>query len=355
MSSAPARRPLKPDRELQSLLKGDGYGARLLIIKPSSFGDVVHALPVLESLKGRYPRAVCGWVIKPEWSPLLEGHPHLEQVIPFPIQHFRGVAAAGRFVQWTREVLRSFGATVAIDLQGLLRSGLVAATSGAALRLGGSDARECATRFYSKVVTVNRDDHAVVRYLRIASVLDIQSDADRIGCWLPEGEMPASFEVTERPFVVLHPWARGTGKSLPDAVIQAMVDIWGHERIMVVGRCLSPPDLPGRTGLLVNRTDLRQLIAVLRSADCVVSVDSGPLHLAAALGRRVLGIYTWSDPAKVGPWSLHARIWRSGRIMTMREIREGASVPPPGPPPAIMDVEPILRWVREATAAEISS
>src|SRR3954453_2832272 len=115
---------------------------RVCLIKPSSLGDVVHALPVLSALRAAWPHAHLAWIVNRGLRGLLDGHPHLDEVIPFDRSSVglgpRGLAAFARFVRELRR--REFD--LAIDLQGLLRSGLMAACTGAKIRVGMADARE---------------------------------------------------------------------------------------------------------------------------------------------------------------------------------------------------------------------
>jgi ADP-heptose:LPS heptosyltransferase len=140
------------------------------------------------------------------------------------------------------------------------------------------------------------------------------------GDWLPEGEVRPEWPVGG--FVVLHPFARGAGKSLGWEGVVAMAEVWREFPVVVVGRTDEPPPrtLPGSVINLVNATTLLQLIGLLRRARFVVSVDSGPMHLASALRRPLLGLHTWSDPRKVGPYDPGAWVWKAGRILRRYEV-----------------------------------
>src|SRR5947209_1189936 len=149
---------------------------RIALIKPSALGDIIHSLPVLTALRHRYPDAHISWVVNRGYAPLLEGHPDLNEVLPFDRKLSRAGLLGrlnnyGRFVGALRE--RRFD--LVIDLQGLFRSGLMALASGAPRRVGLSTAREGARWFYTDVVRVADFNavHAVERCWLIAEAFGV--------------------------------------------------------------------------------------------------------------------------------------------------------------------------------------
>ena len=317
-------------------------GARgdVVIVKPSSLGDIVHTLPAVAWLHQAWPGLRLHWVVNSEWRPLLDGSPLLESVIEFPRSRFRGLGGLLRARRWIRGYeagLSSREVVLALDFQGLLRSAWLARKSTAPLVIGLDDAREGARWFYGARVPARRPDggvlHSVDRYLGLVRALQPgvdESDALR-GDWLPVGDgvegLPESW------FIVLHPFARGEGKSLGWPSVAALGRLWSGWPVVVVGRSEAPPPpgLPANVVNLVGRTTLRQLIGVLRRAAFVVSVDSGPMHLASALHRPLVGIHTWSDPRSVGPYDPSAWIWKAGELCRRDRIDDrlaAASVPP---------------------------
>ena len=202
---------------------------------------------------------------------------------------------------------------MALDLQCLLRSGVMASCSGAQTIFGLDDAREGAGFFYTNKIPVRRDEHAVTRYLRTVLALGI----DPLTPWqwsLPAGEPCRAFSPTG-PYLILHPFSRGEGKSMDAASIRAFVEAYsGRSQILLVGAGSCGEDLGNRVVNLLGKTTLSELIFLLRGASFVVSVDSGPMHLAAALDVPLLSIHTWSDPRLVGPYSETAWIWQGGEI-----------------------------------------
>lgn len=297
LSRASSRRLSTIDSQLQTVL----------LIKPGSLGDVVHALPVAAAIHRAWPGARLSWVIDPRWQPVLEGNPAVAECVPFPRQDFRGATGLLRGARW----LGGFWPRqpdLAIDLQCLLRSALVARAARSRRIIGLSDAREGAGLFYHEPAPVTAGRHAVDRYLAVLPLLGIS---------IPdEPEFPlATGDPIDAPedFVLLHPYARGAGKSLDEITVRALCErIAGP--IVLAGIGQPPFPLPPRVVDLTGRTTLPQLIWLLRRARCVISVDSGPMHLAAAVGARLLSIHTWSDPRRVGPYSKNAWIWQGGEL-----------------------------------------
>jgi heptosyltransferase-1 len=124
------------------------------------------------------------------------------------------------------------------------------------------------------------------------------------------------------PFLVLHPFARGGGKSLSNAVIESFCRALAPTRVVLVGktsRGIKPPD---NCVNLANQTTLLQLIWLLRGAQFTISVDSGPMHIAAAISSRLVSIHTWSDPRRVGPYNADAWVWKNGQLLRAGELAE---------------------------------
>ena len=303
---------------------------QVLVIKPSSLGDVVHTLPAVAAIKRHYPEAPLRWVVNPEWAPLLQGNPHIDEVIIFPRAEFRGVRAITRFLPWARRFGKNYAADLVLDFQGLLRSGILsrcARQRASGRTVGLSDAREGAGLFYDETADVRSRRHAVDRYLALVEHLGIATP--RPLEWpLPPGD-PVSGVAPGA--VLLHPFSRGEGKSLTIDEVAAICAELAPHPVQIVGRSeLSFPLPPNATNLL-NQTTLAQLIWLIRQARFVVSVDSGPMHIAAALTDQLLSIHTWSDPRKVGPYRGDAWVWKDGRLSRMSEHLPGAARLP-GPP-----------------------
>ncbi len=313
----------------------------ILIIKPSSLGDVVHTLPAVACVRRRWPEAKIRWLVNPEWAPVLERNPDVDEVIEFPRAKFRGLAGWMRLPRWIRGLRERVQPDLALDFQGLLRSALVARFSCAAggKCWGSSDSRECARLLHHKIVQVpprSEPVHAVRRYLALVAAL---------GCDIttpPEWRLPAGTRPADCPedFILLHPFSRGEGKSLTADETAGICRELPSAKIVIAGRAdiaLSPQ--PNVVDLL-NKTTLPELCWMLRRAKFVISVDSGPMHIAAALSANLLSIHTWSDPRKVGPFAPGAWIWKDGKIGRMSNFPNGSPVPR----------QAIGRWLAEKIA-----
>lgn len=290
---------------------GEGGARSLLLIKPGSMGDVIHALPVASAIRRAWPDAFLTWVVDPRWAPLLEGNPAVSRIRLFPRQGFRGPVGWVRAIRWY-SALGGLRPDFVVDLQGLLRSALMARCCRGKVAVGLSDAREGAGFFYHRIAKTVPDEHAVFRYLRCLSLLGIAGPEHR-EFFIPSGTAPS----LPPGCIVLHPFARGAGKSMDAGAIRAFVteiQAKSRRRVVIVGVGDPPASLPVGVIDLTGKTSLAELIGILRSARFVVSVDSGPMHLASAIGVPMLGVHTWSDPRLVGPFDKGAWIWQGGGI-----------------------------------------
>ncbi|MBS0660825.1 MAG: glycosyltransferase family 9 protein [Verrucomicrobia bacterium] len=292
---------------------------RIVLLKPSSFGDIIHTLPALAALRRAHPRAHLSWVVNAEWVPLLEEIPALDAIRVFPRHRFRGLGGLLAFRRWLREEPRKWGADLVLDFQGLLRSGLIARAIGGPRIVGLSDSREGARFFHSEVVPVGGVQHAVDRYLVLARAAGARADAVEFP--LRAGRPLEAFPWRDERFVALHPFSRGQGKSLTAAQTAELARLLQPHPVVLLGRGRAEGmRWPDNVLDLLDRTKLDELIWVLRRAAFTISVDSGPMHLAAAVSPRVLGIHTWTDPRKVGPYPRDAQVWKGGRIVRVAEL-----------------------------------
>jgi heptosyltransferase I len=291
----------------------------ILVIKPSSLGDVVHALPAVAAVRDANPDAEITWLINPEWAPLLRGNRDINHVHIFPRAEFRGLGGPIRMLPWLLRT-RRLRPDVVLDFQGLLRSALIGRISGAKKLYGLSDSREGSRFLYSEVVNVNRTEHAVDRYLKLAE--EFAGAANSMRFPIPTGDALPRFDPFPA-FAVLHPYARGRGKSLSAGLIREFCRALHPTRVVVVGksprRRMEPPE---NCVNLTNQTTLLQLIWLLRNAAFIISVDSGPMHIAAALTTDLVSIHSWTDPRLVGPYNAAAWVWKNGRLYQVDELEE---------------------------------
>lgn len=303
---------------------------RILLIKPSSLGDIVHALPVLAGLRERYPHAHIAWLVNTSFRTLLDDHPLLDEVIPFDRKRYgrmlRSPAATRAFLDFTRE-LRARRFELVIDLQGLIRTGFLSWASGARRRVGFASAREIAWAFYTDLArTDRRRPHAVDRNVQLAAALGLPVSPPRFPLGLRDEERVAARALLEAEaggpltrFTAVVPGARWATKRWPAARFGALVRELTESG---QGPCvlLGAPDerdiaaeivaaaRPTSVIDLVGRTTLRGLAAVLERAERVVCCDSGPMHLAAALNRPTVALFGPTSAARTGPYSPHADV-----------------------------------------------
>jgi len=316
----------------------------ILIIKPSSLGDIVHTLPAVALTRDAHPGAQITWVINPEFTPLLRGNSDVQHVHIFPRGQFRGLGAPASLLPWLKQT-RKLKPDLALDFQGLLRSALIAKASGAKEVYGMSDGREGSRLFYNRVAKVNRREHAVERYLKLAEMAGAKV-GDALRCPLPTGDPLPRFDEYP-PFILLHPFARGDGKSLSNNIIDEICRAFAPTRVVVVGRSQRKIHIAENCVELINQTSLLQLIRLIRAARFIISVDSGPMHIAAAVNDRLLSIHTRTDPRRVGPYNPDAWIWKNGRLLRVSEL-ETTNIKRRGRRFKTRDIAAIVELIRPA-------
>lgn len=302
----------------------------------------MHTLPAVAAIRDAHPKAEITWTINPEWTTLLRGNPDVDHVHIFPRRELKGLNAPRSLLPWLKKT-RSLRPDVALDFQGLLRSALIGRVSGAREFWGMSDGREGSRLLYHRVAKVDRRAHAVERYLKLAEAFGAPVK-EPIRFPLPTGDELPRFDPYP-PFIVLHPFARGARKSLSNDVIDEFCRALGPTRVVLVGktaRRLNPPD---NCVNLANQTTLLQLIWLIRTAQFTISVDSGPMHIAAAISPRLVSIHTWSEPRRVGPYEPDAWIWRRGELMRMSDFEHAGKLKA-GRPFRASEIPKIVELVR---------
>ena len=277
---------------------------RLLVIKLSSLGDIAHALPAVRALKDRTGAAI-DWVVQPEYAALLACCPDVERTILFPRRNFvRG------FFPFLRE-LRRERYDVIVDLQGLLKSALVARLAHGTRRAGPAWAREAAHWFYDAqpVRTLGARRHAVEEAVAVANLVapgEGRPPEPRLN--FPEAESDGS----PGPHVAFAPFSRWETKNWPlekfaelgrrlAAEMGCRIRIVGGRDDEAQGEELAR-QIGERAKNLCGKTDLPGLCSLLKSMDLLVCVDSGPMHWADALGVPIVALFGATDPARTGPF-----------------------------------------------------
>lgn len=298
-----------------------GADENILLIKPSSLGDVVMALPALSALRRSFPQARIHWLIRPEFAPLIEGHPHVDEIILFDrkflAKAWHSAAASRGLLSLVSELRRRRFAAV-LDLQGLFRTGLLAWLSGCRQRFG-PRWREMAHLFYTTSVRPRLEwIHVVDYYLKLVEAMGA-SDL-RPEFVLPEKptartvarDLLSRHQIALDRYVIIIPGSAQTSKCWPAERFAALVDrlasghglavaaIGGQSENGMIETIRSLAKHPPAN--LAGRTSLPELVEVLRGAKLVVSNDTGPGHIAAALGRPLVMMFSWSNPLRVGPY-----------------------------------------------------
>ncbi|MFQ5489403.1 MAG: lipopolysaccharide heptosyltransferase I [Phycisphaerae bacterium] len=302
---------------------------RILLIKPSSLGDLVHALPVLHGLRQRYPEARIDWLAGSAFAPLIEGHPDIHEVVRFDRQRFgRMMVSPSALVAFHRfrKHLQRRNYDLVIDLQGLFRSGFLSWSTRAKVRIGFAQAREAAWMFYTDRIRPSpHDTHAVDRNYGVAAMLGFADLPIRFDlAVVPEERRRAEALLAKAGltapgrFAAVLPGARWETKRWPPERFSRLIDglrtDLGLTTVLLAGRAEAAlceqvrADCREQPINLAGRTDLRELVAVLERAAVVICHDSAPMHLAAALGRPMVSILGPTNPARTGPYTQAARI-----------------------------------------------
>jgi heptosyltransferase-1 len=284
---------------------------RILFVKTSSLGDVVHNCPAVTDVARCVPGAVIDWVVEQPFAEVAALHASVRRVIPVAIRRWRGaLLATGTWSEFSafRAALRSEQYDAVIDSQGLVKSALIAALAqGRRHGFDRASAREpFAARFYDVTHAVPGDLHAVDRNRQLAaSALGyrVEGSCDyglRISDEIPmQARMPFAllFTMTSRDDKL---WPEEHWRSLGNALETRGVHCllpWGTEEER--RRCARiATAIPG--AVVPRRMTLTELASLVRQARCVVGVDTGLAHLAAAAGVPVIGLYCGSDPALTG-------------------------------------------------------
>lgn len=281
----------------------------ILIIRLGAMGDILHALPAAASLKASFPQHKLSWLVSPRWASLLEGNPAIDELIPFERDGLSALRTT-----WKR--LRQQEFELAFDFQGLLQSALAGRAAHAKTLYGFSSAvaREShAAWFYHRAIDV-KGPHRIERNLQLiaaAGALKLDGRA-----WIPPGR--DEHLLPSRSFVLASPFAGWTGKEWPLPFYEQLAQTLRRNGLELV---LNVPESKvkelSRFGALnVHTSTIPGLIAATRHATAVLGVDSGPLHLAAALDKPGVALFGPTDPALTGPYGGTFKVLRAPNVQT---------------------------------------
>jgi heptosyltransferase-1 len=323
--------------------------ARILIVRVGAMGDVLHALPAVAALRAALPSAEIGWAIEPRWTPLLRASadavprsaamPLVDRVHLVPTKEWSKrpfSLATLRSVLAVREELKSQRYDLAIDLQGSIRSSVIAKMSGAANIVGSASPREAQARWLYTQRAVLQRAHVVEQAAEIVSAA--------VGTALKPVEAPLPVDpqaeawcnallqpLGSGPVALLAPTAGWGAKEWPAVRYGELAKALAARGYTVLVNA-SPFGVDSVANMVVACAagvatavpcTLPQLISLVRRSALLVAGDSGPLHLAAAMGVPVVGIFGPTDPVRNGPWGVRSRVLRhSSSVTDHRRHRE---------------------------------
>ena len=278
---------------------------RILIVRLGSLGDLVHTLPAAASLRRAWPSAQIDWLVDAVHRPFLDLVPVLSSVIALRDR------TAGAWLH-ARRTLRPRRYDVAIDFQGLIKSAALARFSGAR-RVVGFERRalreRAAAYFYSQQVPVDDSQHVVHKNLQLAQAIGATSTAlefpiaDVESAVVPSGSTP---------YAIVNPGAAWPNKRWPPdrlaAVARTLRERHGLESVVIWGpgedaTAKAVVDGAGGAARMAPATDLHDLIALCRGARLIISGDTGPLHIAAAVGVPAVALFGPTNARRNGPWA----------------------------------------------------
>lgn len=297
----------------------------ILVIKPSSLGDVVHAFPAVNLIHAHHPEATITWVVNDTYAEVVELFPYVDDVALFRRERWGKITRWHEFLAFTQD-LRKRKYDLIIDFQGLFRSGFLAFLAGGQRRVGFANSREGARLFYTeKILTPANIQHAVEKNLFLA--------ASAIGVPLPEKheslpEMRRSHDGEKQAeilfrmhhikpgekVVAVAPAARWKSKMFPAEFFAKVLDqvteknsdvkLWilGTEDERAVGEAVVDACHNCVPEILMGEANLVTLIEMLRRSDVLLTNDTGPMHLAAAFGCPTVALFSSTNPDLTGPY-----------------------------------------------------
>lgn len=283
---------------------------KILIIKPSALGDIVHTLPVLDTIKRNYPHASVHWVVARGLHTFLEDHPLIDRLWIFDKEKWK---RPGNFLSTIQELasfitgLRQERFDVSIDLSGLLRSGLITMAANARYKLGFKEAGEGSAFFYSHRIHGSMKIHAIDRYLKIAEAMGCRPGPVRYPL-APHDTPPAIGKDLPKEYVVMTPSAGKEANRWPARRFGQLASQLDLPSLLIGGKSDQAvadevvQHAGGKAISLAGQTSLKELIPIIGNAKYFITNDTGPMHIAAALAVPVFAIFGPANPIRTGPY-----------------------------------------------------
>lgn len=376
---------------------------RLLIVRLGAMGDILHALPAVTALRLAHPDWEIGWVVEPRWQALLKAGtkgireqgtqatseqgseisrgsgaevivggqemlvrnaamPLVDRLHFAPSREWKRHPLSGetrRAISGLRHELRAAGYNAVLDLQGAIRSAVIARMSGCPRRIGEAHPREWPAQWLFTERVVTHGAHVIEQDLELASavagdslsaidpVLPVDAEAESwAAAWLAD-----TFSGAARPIALITPGAGWGAKRWPPERYAAVAEGLTERGMLVVVNAGPGEEAIAAAiasgGAVALTATLPQLIAFTRRIALCIGGDTGPLHLASALGRPVVGIYGPTDPSRNGPYGTRARVLRSPDSKRDHSRRDA-------PDPGLLTISPedVLRAADELLAEE---
>ncbi len=308
----------------------------ILIVKLSAIGDVVHTLPFLDVLHRNFPRAKIDWVVEEGAAGIIEGHPAIRRVMVSRRKTWRRrLVEKRRFSEVSREILffvkdlRRYRYDWVIDLQGLLKSGVLVGLAKGGRKVGMRGAREGAWLFLREPsFSVNYDQHAIDRYLEVAAYLGCTWDGwdSRMPVFEAHGrrvdQMLHGEGVRNGNLVAINPMAKWKTKLWEPELFAALADRILKDfsgDVIFTGSQADRPIIEKISSMmktrplnLAGRTGLKELAYLYGQCRVLVTTDTGPMHMAAAMNCPVVALFGPTSPLRTGPYGHGHRVITSG-------------------------------------------
>lgn len=293
---------------------------KILIIKPSSLGDVIHALPFLKAVREIYAEAEISWVVNPVYEDILRYNPSIKNVMLFDRYIWKKSYIAGykNFFELTKQ-MQAEKFDLVVDLQGLMRSALIAFYSGAKEKAVINNTREGASLFYKKFIgKSDKDMHAVDKIMSAASDLGWNMrklTKEDFEIFVPEDitkKVDNLLGASSDNLIIINPFTRWESKYWPaEKYVELIkmllakgynVALTGTKSDKKEGDIILKAVLDERLMDFIGKTSLIELVALMKKAKALISADSGPVHLANALGIKTLTLFGPTSPKRTGAY-----------------------------------------------------